>query len=54
MTKGCLYCGLQLPDNAEFCPREGPLEEGELERAAQWAEQVFEQFEVSRSIRTGG
>ena len=27
MTKACLYCGLQLPDTAEFCPECGrPIE----------------------------
>ena len=27
MAKGCLYCGLQLPDTAEFCPQCGrPIE----------------------------
>jgi len=29
MAKGCLYCGLQLPDTAEFCPQCGrPIERG--------------------------
>ena len=29
MAKGCLYCGLQLPESADFCPRCGrPLERG--------------------------
>jgi predicted amidophosphoribosyltransferase len=29
MAKGCLYCGLQLPEAAEFCPQCGrPLERG--------------------------
>ena len=28
MTKGCLYCGLQLPETAEFCPECGrPIED---------------------------
>jgi predicted amidophosphoribosyltransferase len=28
MAKGCLYCGLQLPDTADFCPECGrPIEE---------------------------
>ena len=30
MTKGCLYCGLQLPATAEFCPRCGRLLEEAL------------------------
>jgi hypothetical protein len=29
MAKGCLYCGLQLPEAADFCPQCGrPLERG--------------------------
>jgi zinc-ribbon domain len=29
MAKGCLYCGPQLPDTAEFCPQCGrPIERG--------------------------
>ena len=29
MAKGCLYCGLQLPDSADFCPQCGrPIERG--------------------------
>ncbi len=29
MTTGCLYCGLQLPATAEFCPECGrPIERG--------------------------
>jgi len=28
-AKGCLYCGLQLPDSAHFCPECGrPIERG--------------------------
>jgi len=28
IAKGCLYCGLRLPEHAEFCPECGrPLEE---------------------------
>ena len=28
IVKGCLYCGLRLPEDAEFCPECGrPLEE---------------------------
>jgi flavodoxin I len=45
---------LVLPPESFFvAEREGPLEEGELERAAQWTEQVFEQFEASSSIQKG-
>ena len=25
MTTGCLYCGLQLPETADFCPECGRL-----------------------------
>jgi zinc-ribbon domain len=29
MAKGCLYCGLQLPETADFCPECGrPIERG--------------------------
>ena len=41
MAIGCLYCGLQLPDTAEFCPECGrliergfeirPIQESELD-----------------------
>jgi flavodoxin I len=41
------------PESFFVAEREGPLEERELERAVQWAEQVFEQFEASRSIQKG-
>jgi flavodoxin len=40
---------LILPAESFFvAEQEGPLEKGELERAAQWAEQVFVQFEARR------
>jgi hypothetical protein len=40
---------LVLPPESFFvAEREGPLEKGELERAEQWAEQVFAQYEASR------
>ncbi len=39
------------PESFFVTEREGPLEEGELERAARWAEGVFEQFEASRSVK---
>jgi hypothetical protein len=43
---------LILPPESFFvAEREGPLEEGELERAARWAEGIFEQFETSRSVQ---
>ncbi len=38
------------PESFFIAQREGPLEEGELERAARWAEGIFEQFEASRSV----
>lgn len=37
------------PESFFVAEREGPLEEGELERAARWAEGIFERFEVSRN-----
>jgi len=37
------------PESFFVAEREGPLEEGELERAASWAEGVLEQLETSRS-----
>lgn len=37
------------PESFFVAEREGPLEEGELERAARWAEGIFEQLEASRS-----
>ena len=40
------------PESFFIAEREGPLEEGELERAARWALEVFEQCEASRSLRT--
>jgi flavodoxin I len=39
------------PESFFVAEREGPLEEGELERAARWAEGVFERFEASRSVK---
>lgn len=45
---------LVLPAESFFVTeREGPLEEGELERAVHWAEQVYEQFEAERSTQKG-
>jgi predicted amidophosphoribosyltransferase len=37
MAKGCLYCGLQLPESADFCPQCGrPIEDAiRVERAVQ-------------------
>jgi flavodoxin I len=37
------------PESFFVAEREGPLEDGELERAARWAEGVFEQLELSSS-----
>jgi flavodoxin I len=39
------------PESFFVAEREGPLEEGELERAARWAEGIVEQFETSRSVQ---
>jgi len=41
------------PESFFVAEREGPLEEGELERAARWAEEVFVKFEASRSVQQG-
>jgi len=42
MTKACLYCGLQFPDDAEFCPNCGrPVASGFQVRS-------IEQTEVER------
>ena len=39
MTKGCLYCGLQLPDTADFCLQCGrPIERGFVTRPIQEGE----------------
>jgi hypothetical protein len=39
MAKGCLYCSLQLPETAEFCPRCGrPIERGFVVRPIQESE----------------
>jgi len=36
IAKGCLYCGLRLPDTADFCPECGrPIEKGCVTRANQ-------------------
>ena len=39
------------PESFFVTQREGPLEDGELERAARWAEEIFERFETSRSVQ---
>ena len=38
------------PESFFVTEREGPLEEGELERAAAWAEGIYQQLEAGRSI----
>ncbi len=38
------------PEGFIVTGREGPLDEGEIERAAQWAERIFEQFEAASSL----
>jgi flavodoxin I len=42
---------LIAPESFFVAEREGPLEEGELERASRWAEEVFKQFEASKSVQ---
>jgi flavodoxin len=39
------------PESFFVSEREGPLEEGELERASRWAEEVFERCEANRSVQ---
>ena len=39
------------PESFFVALREGPLEEGELERAARWAEEIFKRFETSKSVQ---
>ena len=39
------------PESFFVAEREGPLEEGELERAARWAEEVLKRFETSKSVQ---
>lgn len=39
------------PESFFVALREGPLEEGELERAARWAEGIFEQVETRKSVQ---
>lgn len=41
------------PESFFVAQREGPLEQGELERAVQWAEQVYAAFEANRSTEQG-
>jgi len=38
------------PESFFVAEREGPLEEGELERAATWAEDIYQRFEAGISI----
>ncbi len=40
------------PESFFVAEREGPLEKGELERAARWAREVFEECEADISLRT--
>lgn len=39
------------PESFFVAEREGPLEEGELERAAYWAEEIYQQLEAGRSVQ---
>jgi hypothetical protein len=41
------------PESFFVAGREGPLEQGELERAAQWGERVRSAFEASERARRG-
>jgi flavodoxin len=41
------------PESFFVAEREGPLEQGELERAVQWAEQIYAAFEASRRAEQG-
>jgi flavodoxin len=38
------------PESFFVAEREGPLEEGELERAAYWAEEIYQQLEAGRNV----
>jgi flavodoxin I len=42
---------IMAPESFFVAEREGPLEEGELERAARWAEEFIKQFEVTRNVQ---
>jgi flavodoxin len=39
------------PESFFVAEREGPLEEGELERAAGWAEEIYQRYEAGGNIR---
>ena len=39
------------PESFFVAEREGPLEEGELERAARWAEEIYQKVEAGRSLQ---
>jgi flavodoxin len=39
------------PESFFVVEREGPLEEGELERAANWAEGIYQKIEADRSVQ---
>jgi flavodoxin len=41
------------PESFFVAEREGPLEQGERERAVQWAEQIYAAFEASRRAEQG-
>ena len=42
---------LVTPESFFVAEREGPLEEGELERAARWAEEIYQKIEADRSVQ---
>jgi flavodoxin len=39
------------PESFFVAEREGPLEEGELERAASWAEEIYQKINAGRNIQ---
>ena len=39
------------PESFFVAEREGPLEEGELERAARWAEEIYQKIEAGRGVQ---
>jgi flavodoxin len=41
------------PESFFVAEREGPLEQGELERAVQWTEQIYAAFEASKRAEQG-
>ena len=49
IAKGCLYCGLRLPDTADFCPECGrPIERGRVTHATQESDADCLHTEIER------